>query len=492
MVATRVPAVVCLCVLLVLGSVPAAVAAPAATVPQRGPATADAGGSLGVTYTVDPVPERPGRVRVTADVTVPERVTGLALRPPEDATVTSADGLVSTGHRWQWAPETGRAPGLTYTVPVGLDTAHGKRTAATDDWTLVVRREVALRARWRWDEGPDPHWDERLAVADGHDGVATDTAAYVGPHRTLTRETAGGTVRLVVPEAATLGPDPAAVFHTIGEAQRRARAGPTHDRLTVIATPNGLAGGGYTPADGHPTVLVDAGQPVAAPTNVWVHEARHTRQAYRTTAGMAWLDEGSADYYAARATLRQGRIDRRAYRARVTTDDYRAVDLTEPDAWPAAAVQYEKGVRVVAAVDARVRQATGGERTFRDVLVRFTQADRRVSLAVFAETVSAVAGVDLRAYVRAAVTGRAPPVPTALAGPGGTGLPAPDATGGSAGGDAATPDGSERQASADRVGVSRAAEGDAARPTGVETGASGTGVTGAVAIASLAVLLRRR
>lgn len=386
-----------------------------------GVAAADGAPATTVRYEVAQVPEQ-GVVEVTAVVDPPERVTSLSVAPPANATVVSSQGFDSEGRRWRWNGTDGPVR-LTYLAPVGLETTFGTRTADTASWTLVARPEVALDARWRWRGGPDPGWDERLAVARGS-GVAGPTVAYLGPHETVTRDHAGGRVRLVLPATADLAADPAHVLDSVARAQRRSAVGTGPDRVTLFVAPRDLAPGGYTPVDGEPNAIVNAREPVATPRNVWVHEYRHTRQSFRTTRAMAWLDEGSAEYATAVATYRAGAIDRERFRDRVTTTDYRQADLTTPATWPDPAVEYEKGARVVAAIDARIRRATSGQRSFEHVLVRLQRRDDPVTVAAFAETVSAVAGTDLRAYVRGAVTGPAPRVqPTPLLPTAADGLP---------------------------------------------------------------------
>ncbi|WP_241692741.1 M61 metallopeptidase family protein [Haloarcula salina] len=369
----------------------------------------DAAGTIDARYTVDRLPDRPDLVRVTARIDRPRQVTTLSVRPPSAATVERATGLDPDGGRWRVTRETETAR-LVYTVPIGLTTTFGRRTADTADWTLLARQEVSLRARWRWHIGPRPTWNETLALAPGQDGVAGETAAYIGPHETATRTVGGDRITLVVPESADLRPGRAAVLDTVSRAKRASRAGPDHDHVRVFAAPNALASGGYTPSNGGPDVIVNAGEPVRSPVNVWVHEYRHTRQTFATTTEMDWLDEGSAEYHTAALTYRQGAIDAERFRKRVTSDRHSSADLTRPEAWDSPAVPYDKGTRVVAAVDARVRLATDGDRTFEDVLVRLVQRDERVSLDTFAETVSAVAGEDLDSFVRQAVTGPAPSV----------------------------------------------------------------------------------
>ncbi|EMA16944.1 hypothetical protein [Haloarcula marismortui] len=372
--------------------------------------SADHDRSIAVQYTLDREPNKTGRVRVTATIERPRHVTGLSVRTPGKATVLQADGLQSDGDRWRVSGDTERAR-LTYTVPVGLSTTFGQRTADTHNWTLLARQEVSLRARWRWHVGPRPTWNESLALAPGQSGVAGRTAAYIGPHETETRTVDGDRITLIVPAASDLRPNRTAVLDAISHAKRTSTSGTDHDHIRVFVAPNELAPGGYTPSNGASDVIVNAGEPVRSPVNVWVHEYRHTRQTLETTPAMDWLSEGSADYHTAALTYSTGGIDADQFHERVTTERHETADLTQPDTWAGPGAQYHKGTRVVAAIDAHLRQATDGTRTFEAVLDRLTRHDDRITLALFAETVSAVAGDELNAFVRQAVTGTAPSVP---------------------------------------------------------------------------------
>lgn len=372
--------------------------------------SADRDSSIAVQYTIDREPDQTGQVRVTATIERPRHVTGLSVRTPGEATVLQADGLQSDGDRWRVSDDTERAR-LTYTVPVGLSTTFGQRTADTHNWTLLARQEVSLRARWRWHVGPRPTWNESLALAPGQSGVAGRTAAYIGPHETETRTVDGDRITLIVPAATDLRPNRTAVLDSISHAKRASTAGTNHDHIHVFVAPHELAPGGYTPSNGASDVIVNAGEPVRSPVNVWVHEYRHTRQTWETAPAMAWLSEGSAEYHTAALTYSAGGIGADQFRERITTERYETADLTRPDTWAGPGAQYHKGTRVVAAIDARLRQATDGSRTFEAVLDRLTRHDDRITLALFAETVSAVAGDELDTFVRQAVTGTAPPVP---------------------------------------------------------------------------------
>ncbi|AEM55662.1 hypothetical protein HISP_00205 [Haloarcula hispanica N601] len=396
------------CLLLVCTS-PVALGVESSPPAQIG--TSDSDSSIDVRYAIDREPTQTGRVRVTATIERPRHVTGLSVRTPAETTVLRADGLRSDGDRWRLSGDT-RTAQLTYTVPVGLSTTFGQRTAGTDNWTLLARQEVSLRARWRWRAGPRPRWNESLVLAPGQNGVAGRTAAYIGPHETELRTVDGDRITLVVPAAADLRPNRTAVLDSISHAKRASTAGTDHDHIRVFVAPNELAPGGYSPSNGESDVIVNAGEPVRSPVNVWVHEYRHTRETFETTPAMDWLSEGSADYHTAALTYSASGIEKDQFHERITTERHETADLTQPDSWDGPGAQYHKGTRVVAAIDARLRQATDGNRTFEAVLDGLTRRDERITLRLFAETVSAVAGDDLDAFVRQAVTDTAPSVQT--------------------------------------------------------------------------------
>ncbi|MFB6224598.1 MAG: hypothetical protein ABEH86_13125, partial [Haloarcula sp.] len=361
-------------------------------------------------YTIDRTPGQTGQVTVTATIDMPQHVSGLSVTTPAGTTVLRADGFQSDGDRWRLKGDSKTAQ-LTYTVPVGLTTTFGQRTADTDNWTLLARQEVALHARWRWHVGPRPAWNESLALASGQEGVAGTTAAYIGPHETVTRIVDGDRVTLVVPDSADMRPSRADALDSISHAKRTAPAGIDHDHVRVFVSPNNLASGGYTPSNGESDVIVNAGEPVHSPVSVWVHEYHHTRQTYETASEMDWLEEGSAEYQTAVMTYQRGTIGDGQFRARITSEHHETADLTQPDSWDGPGAQYDKGARVVAAIDARIRQASDGQATFETVIASLSQRGERITLTVFAETVSAVAGENLDAFVRTAVTGDAPAVP---------------------------------------------------------------------------------
>ncbi|SDN04230.1 hypothetical protein SAMN05192554_11312 [Haloarchaeobius iranensis] len=79
------------------------------------------------------------------------------------------------------------------------------------------------------------------------------------------------------------------------------------------------------------------------------------------------VTEGSAEYLAALETYQQGRISFTTFHDAVESESDQSVVLAEPRTWNEYS-DYRKGSRVAAALDARIRQETGGNYTLRDVI----------------------------------------------------------------------------------------------------------------------------
>ncbi len=75
-----------------------------------------------------------------------------------------------------------------------------------------------------------------------------------------------------------------------------------------------------TPSNGESDVIVNAGEPVRSPVNVWVHEYRHTRQTFETAPAMDGSVRAASDYHTAALTYSTGGIEADQLRERVTTE----------------------------------------------------------------------------------------------------------------------------------------------------------------------------
>jgi len=374
-----------------------------------------------VTRTVALDPE-PGRIGVTVEYALPSSIRSFSTTLPAvsrgRATVVATDGLTRTGDgRYRWDGETD-VPTLTATYAVPTDELDvGETSVDPGPWALV--RAPSVSAEWRY-AGTAPAYREELRVAG--EGVAGDAMAFLGPATTSRRRVDGRTLSLVVPDAADPTSDPAAILATLAAADRSlgVRDG-GGDRVVAFAMPDGTVD---TAADGTSLgddLWVDASRRAReGGHNLWRHEYAHTRQAYDADASMAWFDEGSACYFAHRLSLAAGDGGFETFRDGVTRDAALADDdgavLADPDTWGDPVVEYTRGCRVLAALDARVRAASDGERDLADVLARMNARDGTITYPAFRRLVADVAGEPQDAWLDRHVVGAATPaVPEAPA-----------------------------------------------------------------------------
>ena len=90
---------------------------------------------------------------------------------------------------------------------------------------------------------------------------------------------------------------------------------------------------------------------------------------FRASTGR-WLTEASAEYYGAVLSMNTETGNWTSFRASLEVDreSVRESSLARPRSWTDAYVPYSKGSRVLAALDAEIRDRTDGEKSFQDVL----------------------------------------------------------------------------------------------------------------------------
>jgi len=331
---------------------------------------------LTVTTTLDRTPDRVGEITVQVAVSIPDRVTELTASVPDRARVTDTDGFSHAGDdEYSWDGTDAR-PTVTYRVdPNRLSDREGPLSvdgqylfADTDKWALVRIPQTGITGRYT---GSSSLELDRETTIDGP-GVAGDRMAFLGPVDVRTRRAHGQTLRLVIPAAADLEAEPAAILDSVANAAGRLQVGDRDDDVLMIAAPTG--GVRWTVRGlqvGDSDFWVRDAEGVATPSNVWVHEYVHTRQDYTATPSAEWLTEGSATYYAALLPLETGRIDFDAFRRQLATGaatSQRRAVLTDPDRWDNFA-NYRKGGLVAGDLDRRIRVATDRAATV-DTVVR--------------------------------------------------------------------------------------------------------------------------
>lgn len=363
-----------LCVLLV-GSVLAPAAFPAGAVP----AVDDGNASIVQTTTASLTPDRSGSIDVTVSYGLPESVTRLNTTLPavdDGATVVGTEGFRRRGTTFVWDGETAD-PSVRLRIDLPTDRFAGDaRGVDTGDWAFAhLPRPCGGCVRW-WYRGESPTFRTRSAVAG--EGAAFDGMAYLGPYTNVTRETDTERLHLVVPDAAAPRATPERILDVAAASGRQLTAGFEHDRVGIFVFPTrNVTTDRAGQAVGH-SFWVRDDRSTDYIGHTWTHEYAHTRFGHFGDEGgdgsSAWLTEALAEYYGALLSLNQGAGSYDLFRRTLTADFYdsddRSVVLSDRSTWHSDRDPYRKGAHVLAALDAEVRQRTGGERTLQDVLDR--------------------------------------------------------------------------------------------------------------------------
>jgi hypothetical protein len=210
------------------------------------------------------------------------------------------------------------------------------------------------------------------------------------------------------------------VFDRLGEASHRLNVGYRDDELNLFVPTDPIREGGF--ALFSPDTRI--------PNDLWVHanstnsgvlfsEYVHTRQAFATDNEMDWIVEAMDGYYSA-ALAREVGLEGSNFSDEVRADAraWEGTDLTDPSHNFSA--DYDKGARVLAALDAKIRRATDGERTLEHVWARMNAHDSTdtvgsesaIGYETFVEIVERVAGQSFEAWLeRSLETAELPEVP---------------------------------------------------------------------------------
>ncbi|MGM0398327.1 MAG: CARDB domain-containing protein [Halobacteriota archaeon] len=355
------------------------------------------------TTTLSLTPDEPGSVDATVSFDVPSNVGSLTTTVPDDASVTQTTGFERNDDgTYTWDGD-GPAPQLTMSVQAnrtGVGLRHVETDAAdesmqsgyefvdTGPWAMVSAPSMSTEWRYRGDK---PSFETNLET-DG-DGVAGERMAFLGPTITYQRTAHGQTFTLVVPDGATLEPEPDAILDSLEAASASLRVDERDPRVTLFAVPTGIdwAAQGLA-GDADAWVLAD--RPLDSPDNVWLHEYVHTRSDYRTTEDARWITEGTAEYYAALLTLEQGHIGFDEFERHLdggSSSRYESAVLSRPDTWTAGA-NYRKGALVFGNLDYRLRTTTDSTYTGADVLARMNDRDELVSHSFLLDVVTEAGG----------------------------------------------------------------------------------------------------
>ena len=363
-----------------------------------------ADGTVGVTYRVQS--DGTDAVRVTATFTAPN--TTLRIRLPNDARAVAASNFESANGQFDYRLEGPSTATLSYTVPVGDARSGyaGRNVAATSTWALFRRHRVEPDVVAT---GKDSSVEEQYA--DDWQGVAGADVVYWGAHERYERRAGGQRITLVVPAAADVSPQ--RILDSLEATATSLRVGARDDRVTVFVAPDPVRRGGLTSGwevNRTQDIWVHESSSLSTANDVWVHEYVHTRQDWVASDQVSWFREASAEYYGALFAYRQGRISFEAFQTYLRGVDATAnATVDAPGTWQTRDVPYEKGALVAAALDARIRTASDGERSLQWVLARMNAHEGTVTDDDFRRFVERAAGKPLDGWLDRHVNGTAVP-----------------------------------------------------------------------------------
>ncbi|WP_435335318.1 hypothetical protein [Haloarchaeobius sp. TZWWS8] len=413
----RVALLVTLACLLCSATLPPSVAGgttaqPGGTAVQPGDAAVQPGdAAVHRTVTVALTPADRGTVRLTASFELDDSVTSLDVQVPEGARVVETDGFdYRSGSQWShgWDGETTN-PSVTISVDVN---GQNERFGGNDfydagEWALVPTRFPAryftdgAKSFDSWTPGELP---TTYRAAD--EGVVGDRIAFLGEHEVREYQTHGRTLTLVVPEGVSVDDD--AVYESLTFGMEELHVTAATDDIRVFVAPDPIRRGGLQ--WGTQDMWVHHEEPVDDVRNPWLHEYVHTRQRYSRNHKMLWFDEASAEYFAALLTYQEGRVSFDEFYDLVSTGRDADSQLSSQDRWTSQYAEYTKGRRVLAALDAKIRDSTGGNRTLADVFFLMNVRNERVTLPKFRAAVVEVSGdEELEGWVERYVDTRAVP-----------------------------------------------------------------------------------
>lgn len=330
-------------------------------------------------YSFELLPHTKGRIKVTIDFTFPEPLRDFWITIPAKDQIVSANGFTSSsGNTASWNGDD-RVATLQFYHDVGEVSSQVGGFQFTDEggWAITQKPSVTWRANTR---SHNVEFVEELETQENVAASADGNVVYIGPYSQQQFFGSQQRFRLVLPEAASLVPSHSAVKQSLARASEDLIIGNRRENIVAIAAPtNGVNWGPTGIQSGISGFWCKDDQSVETPHNTWVHEYVHTRQGFDITESTKWLIEGSANYLAALLTYRQCLVSDDEFFQLISTDKDRRAILAEPNQWPSPYTDYKKGMRVLAALDIEIRNATNGQRTIESLFWELNRSSAQIT-----------------------------------------------------------------------------------------------------------------
>ena len=349
-------------------------------------------------YAFELLPRTEGSIEVTVIYAPPQCIDDLRLSLPTTASPMQEDGFDQVGDSYEWDGETPR-PSVTFEKQAKDSSTRfgGYSFTDTGGWAITQKPRITERFSAL---GHSVRINEEITTQD-HVAATTDgNIVYIGPYDEYRVNGVDQRIRLIVPEAASLSPSRHSVRQTLKYASKDLHVGARSGEVVAVVAPSGRMSGLLAGLQsGDSGFWVKDSQGVATPHSTWIHEYIHTRQNVNYSKTTRWIIEGSANYYAALLAYRQRLASYDEFHDLVSTSKDQHAILAEPDRWPSPYTDYKKGCRVLAALDAEIRQATDGETTLESVFWNINQSDDRLTHPQLTDIVKTVGTGDLETWL---------------------------------------------------------------------------------------------
>ncbi|MDZ7850172.1 MAG: hypothetical protein U5K70_04955 [Halodesulfurarchaeum sp.] len=321
-----------------------------------------------------------------------------------------APSPVENGGQWAQVesidvgPENGTATTVTVTYRTG-----GSNTSisasGTHRFTVAGVDPGLVNAPGDWAYLPKSSLPPPLAAVDGNHSAGVVTVgpwALIGNLSGTTK--AGRTAPITVVAPAGMDVDPSRKVHFLSTfvspyELQQVRGEPA----TILVAPAALPYDGVT--YGTRAYITQHAFWDGHSASVWIHEYLHTQQTFETGPEMEWFREASATYLAARMLEEQYyEVEPEDVRAWILARDRSSgVSLADGSAWGHSNANYYRGARLLYAVDAAIRDGSGGEHTLVDVFREMNAHKGPVTIDEFVHLVEFYSGAA-QPWLRPAIT----------------------------------------------------------------------------------------
>ena len=344
------------------------------------------------------------------------RLIALTLAMPADRyRAIDGDGQVERrGDKVVWLPEPGKPSTLTYRYRVDSPRASGRYDARiTRDWAIVRGEDLVPTLTVRTTKGADSSARLRFELPEGWENAESPYVlggggrgfVVVNPSRNFdrpvgwmmagditTRRDEAGDTRIAVtgPKNEGVRRNDVLAFVNILLPEYRRAFGDLPSKLLVITAGDPMWRGGLS---GPRSLFLHADRPLISEngTSTLAHELVHVFTRLRGADGDDWIAEGLAEYYSIELMRRAGLVsDARAEQSLDWMREHGAgVASLTSDA--SSRERTARAVALFAALDAEIRERTGGDQDLDDVVRELAEL-REVSRADLRHEVERLTG----------------------------------------------------------------------------------------------------